>query len=140
MKILVPVDGSAYTQRMLDYIGRQDEVLGPRHQYTLCTVVPPVSARASSFLSHQDVESYYRDEAATVLAPLQAFIDRPGWTVKTLHLIGSPAAAIAELAEKDGYEMIVMGTHGHTVFGSVVMGSVTTGVIGRCTLPVLLIQ
>ncbi|MDB5891358.1 MAG: universal stress protein UspA [Polaromonas sp.] len=140
MKILVPVDGSQYTQRMLDYIERHEELFGPSHQYTLCTVVPPVTSRASSFLSHENVESYYQDEAATVLRPLQAFIEQPGWSVKAMHLVGSPAAAIAELAGKEGFDLIVMGTHGHTVFGSVVMGSVTTGVIGRCKLPVLLIQ
>ena len=33
-----------------------------------------------------------------------------------------------------------MGSHGHTALGGVVLGSVTTGVLARCKLPVLLLR
>jgi nucleotide-binding universal stress UspA family protein len=32
-----------------------------------------------------------------------------------------------------------MGTHGHSALGSVLLGSVTTGVLARCKVPMLLI-
>lgn len=140
MKILLPVDGSEFTSRMLGFIADQHELLGPRHSYTLCTVVAPISNRAASFLDSDSVDAYYRDEAADVLQPLQDFIVRPGWTVRAMHVVGSPAQEIAELAVKQHYELIIMGTHGHSVFSSVVMGSVTTGVIARCKTPVLLVR
>jgi nucleotide-binding universal stress UspA family protein len=37
-------------------------------------------------------------------------------------------------------DLIVMGTHGHSALGNVVMGSVATGVLARCKAPVLLIH
>ena len=40
MKILLPVDGSDFTQRMLRYIAEHDELLGPGHDYTAFTAVP----------------------------------------------------------------------------------------------------
>jgi nucleotide-binding universal stress UspA family protein len=34
----------------------------------------------------------------------------------------------------------VMGTHGHTALGNVVLGSVASGVLARSKVPVLLIR
>jgi len=33
MKILLPIDGSDYTKRMLSYIAAHDELLGSGHEY-----------------------------------------------------------------------------------------------------------
>jgi nucleotide-binding universal stress UspA family protein len=33
-----------------------------------------------------------------------------------------------------------MGSHGHSALGNIVLGSVATGVLARCTVPVLLIR
>ena len=38
MKILVAVDGSVYTKRMVAYIAAHDEWLGDRHEYTLSLI------------------------------------------------------------------------------------------------------
>ena len=44
------------------------------------------------------------------------------------HLItGAPASAICRLAQDEGAEMIVMGTHGRTGLGRLLMGSVKIG-------------
>ena len=48
MKILVAVDGSDYTKRMLAYWAAHDEWLGDSHEYTLLTVIPAVPPRAAS--------------------------------------------------------------------------------------------
>ena len=43
MNILLAVDGSPCTKRMLAYVAAHDEWLGGRHQYTIVTAVPAVS-------------------------------------------------------------------------------------------------
>ena len=140
MKILLPVDGSEYTKRMLDYVATHDDLLGSRHDYTLCTVVPRISGRAASFLDRATTDDYYHDEAHEILQPLQYFVDQAGWKVRLMPLKGHAAEEIASLATSEKHDLIVMGAHGHSVFGNVLMGSVTTGVIGRCSVPVLLIR
>ena len=48
MKVLLAVDGSDYTKRMLAYLAAHRELLGPGHEYTAVTVVtriPPHAAR-----------------------------------------------------------------------------------------------
>ena len=43
MKILLAVDGSAYTKKMLAYLAAHDGLLTPNHDYHLLTVQPELS-------------------------------------------------------------------------------------------------
>ena len=139
MKILLPVDGSDYTKRMLSYIAAHDELLGPDHDYTMFTAVPPIPAHASRFLDRSTLDDYYRGQAEEVLRPVQRFAEQQGWKVRVAHAPGHPADAIATLADVEKFDLIVMGTHGHTALGNLLLGSVATGVLARCKAPVLLI-
>ena len=53
---------------------------------------------------------------------------------------GKKAEAIAAFAGSEKLDLIVMGTHGHSAIGNVVLGSVANGVLARCKAPVLLIR
>jgi len=140
MKILLPVDGSSYTKHMLAYVAAHDELLGPGHEYTALTVVTPISAYASRFLDRATLDGYYHEQAEQVLEPVRAFATQQGWKLRTLQLQGHPADEIAAFAAEDKTELIVMGTHGHTSLGNVVLGSVATGVLARTKAPVLLVR
>jgi nucleotide-binding universal stress UspA family protein len=52
-------------------------------------------------------------------------------------LTGDPAATIVRLAEDEGVDMVVMGTHGRTGFMRMLMGSVAEAIVRRCKCPVL---
>ena len=140
VKILLPVDGSDYTKRMLSYIAAHDELLGAGHEYTVFTAVLPIPPHAARFLDRSAVDDYYRDQAEQVLKPVRMFADQQGWKVRVAHGPGHAAEAIAALAEAERPDLIVMGTHGHSALGNVVLGSVATGVLARCKVPVLLIR
>ena len=47
MKILLAVDGSAYTKQMLAYLATHDEMLGASHDYTVLTVQAALPALAT---------------------------------------------------------------------------------------------
>ena len=51
--------------------------------------------------------------------------------------VGGPYANIAELAEREGADLIVMSTHGRTGLEHMLMGSVTEKVVARAPCPVL---
>jgi nucleotide-binding universal stress UspA family protein len=55
------------------------------------------------------------------------------------HLLvtGEPATAITRVAQDEGVEMIVMGTHGRTGLVRLLMGSVAEAVVRNATCPVL---
>jgi len=53
------------------------------------------------------------------------------------HLIvGDPAGAITRLAEEEGVDMIVLGTHGRTGLSRLLMGSVAEAVVRHAKCPV----
>ena len=137
MKILLPVDGSEYTQRTLDYIVEHPELFGPGNDYVALTCVGHVPA---AFLQHEVIEGYYRDEAEKVLAPVRDFAKKAGLRLTTRRATGQPAEAIAAVVEEEQPALIVMGSHGHSGLAGVVLGSVTTGVLARCKVPVLIVR
>jgi nucleotide-binding universal stress UspA family protein len=140
MKILLPIDGSEYTKRALAYIAAHDELLPGRHDYIAVTVVAPIPEYAARFLQRGAMDEHYREQAEQVLGPLRAFAKMQGWRLREAVMHGPAADTIAGLAQTEKPDLIVMGTHGHSALGNVVLGSVATGVLARCKLPVLLIR
>jgi nucleotide-binding universal stress UspA family protein len=140
MKILLAVDGSPFTKRMMAYIAAHDELLGPQHDYTLLTVVTPIPPHAARHIDTKSLGEYYADQAEEVLGPLRKFVAQQGWRIQASHVVGHAADAIAEAAKAGKQDLVVMGAHGHSTLAKMIVGSVTTGVMARCEAPVLLIR
>lgn len=140
MKILVAVDGSEFTKRMMAYWAAHDEWLGASHQYTVLTVVPIVPPRAAAVLDHEVLSAYYADEGEKIFKPLRTFLGQqrlqPNFVCKTGHV----ADVIAQTAQEGDFDLLMMGSHGHTELGNLVMGSVATRVLAGCKTPVLLVR
>jgi len=140
MNILLAVDGSPYTKKMLAYLAAHDEMLGTAHNYTAITVQPQLPPRARATLGKGVLEKYYAEEAEKVFAPVVKFLERKGVQPTTLAKVGPVGQTIAKMAEAGKFDLIVMGTHGHGSLGKLVMGSVSTQVLANCTVPVLLVR
>ena len=140
MKILLPVDASEYTKRMLAYLGAHDELLGRGHDYTVFTAVSPLPSHAARFLDPSVVDDHHREQVETAFKPIRAFAAQQGSAMREVHAVAFAAQAIADLADSEKIDLIVMGTHGHSALGNLVLGSVATGVLARSQAPVLLIR
>lgn len=140
MNILLAVDGSTYTKKMLAYLAAHDEMLGSSHTYTAITVQPQLPPRARAALGKEVVDKYHAEEGEKVLSPVVKFMARQGVQLKTMTKVGPAGETIAKVAESGKYDLIVMGTHGHGSLGKLVMGSVSTQVLANCQVPVLLVR
>ena len=140
MKILVAADGSPYTKRMLAWLAAHDEWLGPLHQYTVFHAVQPVPAGASSFVERGTLQSYYADTAEAVFKPIRTFFKKQSIEAVFVTKVGSPATLIAKLAQQGKFDMVMMGSHGHSLLGNLVMGSVVNKVAAQCGTPLLLVR
>ena len=140
MKILVAVDGSEDTPRMLAYIAAHDEWLGTRHDYHVLHVVLPVPHRAAAFVDPEVVRRFHEDDAEAVLRPVRAFFEQQGIAAHYRWLVGPRGKAIAHEAEEGRYDLVMMGSHGHGELANVVLGSVTTQVLARSRRPVLIVR
>ena len=140
MKILIAVDGSDYTKRMLAYLAAHDEWFGPKHSYTVLHGVLAVPHRAASFVGQKVVEEYYDSDAELVFRPIRAFFAQQGLEATFVHTVGHVAESIASMAEEGKFDLVVMGSRGNSDVVNLVLGSVTTKVLAKCSVPVLLIR
>lgn len=140
MNILLAVDGSAFTKKMLAYVAAHEEWLGARHRYTVIHVVPKIPAHAASFLDRKVVKEYYAEEAQKVFKPIRGFFEQHGLAVEFVGATGHAAETIAKQADAGAFDLLMMGSHGHGKLGNLVMGSVATQVLASCRLPVLLVR
>ena len=140
MKILVAVDGSAFTKRMLAYLAAHDEWLGPLHHYTVFTTVLAVPAYAAKMIDRELVKGYYADEAEKVFKPIRAFMKAQRLEASFVSKVGHPAELIAKLADSGQYDLLMMGSHGHGLVAGLVLGSVAGKVLAHCKVPMLLVR
>lgn len=140
MKILVAVDGSPFTKRMLAYLVAHDEWLGSAHQYTVLHAVPAVPPRAAAVLDKAVLKSYYDDEAEKVLKTVRTFFEKQKVRAEFLGKVGPAAEVISAAANKGKFDLLLMGSHGHGALGNLVLGSVATRVMSQTDVPVLLVR
>jgi nucleotide-binding universal stress UspA family protein len=140
MKILLAVDGSSYTKKMLAYLTTHDELFSANNEYTVFTVQAALPPRARAAVGKEIVVKYYQDEAEKVLAPVTKFLLRHKIDAKSSWKVGHAGESIAEAAESGKFDLVVMGSHGHGTLVNLVMGSVATQVLAHCKVPILLVR
>lgn len=140
MKVLLAVDGSDYTKRMLRYLGAHRDAWGAAPVFTVFHAVPAVPHRAAAFAGPDEVHRYYEDDARVVLEPLRALLAQQGIDATFVHRVGPVAEEIASFAEAGKFDLLVMGSHGQGALANLVLGSVATKVLALCKVPVLLVR
>ncbi|GAA6142477.1 universal stress protein [Hydrogenophaga sp. 5NK40-0174] len=140
MKILLPVDGSAYTKKMLAYLTTHEEVFSPDNDFTLLNVQSALPPRARAAVGAEAAKKYYADEADKVTRPVVKFLARHGIEPKVTQKVGSAGEMIARVASAGKFDLVMMGSHGHSSLGNLVMGSVAVQVLAHCKVPVLLVR
>ncbi len=139
MKILLAVDGSPFTKKMLAYLATH-ELFKDNNEYTVFTVQPALPPRARAAVGKEIVNQYYEEEAEKVLAPVTKFLLRHQIDAKSSWKTGPAGESIAKFAESGQFDLLIMGSHGHSALVNLVMGSVATQVLAHCKVPVLLVR
>ena len=140
MKILLAVDGSEYTKKMLAYLTTHSDLFTAGNTYTIFTAQPALPPRARAAVGKEIVEKYHSEEAEKILSPVAKFLLRHGIDAKSAWKVGPAGESIAKLAQSGKFDLVIMGSHGHGALGNLVMGSVATQVLAHCEVPVLLVR
>jgi nucleotide-binding universal stress UspA family protein len=140
LRILVPLDGSAYAE----------EVLGPAaelaalhaSELVLVRVAPRERAGDPHGLTYMSLvhDEAHLAEAQRYLEQVAAHLRAGGRTVSVMVLRGDPASAISELARQQRVHLIALANHGRGGLARLVMGSTATGVLARAHTPLLLVR
>lgn len=140
MKILVPIDGSEFTERTLDYLATHPGAMGKADAFTLMFVSVPIPLRVSMGMEHDAVLAYYAEEVREATSRAAERFKTLGWNCRLLTTVGVPSDEICKEATTGGYDLIVMGTHGRGAVSCLLLGSTSQHVLARCKVPMLLIR
>ena len=141
MKILIPVDGSANAQREVDYVIKNIAAMKEPPQLLLLNVQWNVATgNVKLFINQETINDYYREQGMAALQSARAALDGAGLPYQYHISIGTPAEAIAQYAQEQGADQIVMGRQGQGGLQSLLLGSVVNKVLHLAECPVLLVK
>ena len=138
--ILVPVDFSPVTKAVVDEASSLAQSCGGKI-VLLYVVQPPVLVAEYGGVIEDVVPLIEAaDKAATqLLAQWRDYLKESNVTVKTVKIEGFPAKEIIDQAKSAGADYLVMGSHGHTAFYDLLIGSTTSGVLKKAPCPVVVV-
>jgi nucleotide-binding universal stress UspA family protein len=142
-KVLVPLDGSDLAECALTHLKSlfKDGSVGEVTLLNIVTIDIPWGDLESGHFNFDALREEVFTSSKKYLAKMEPRLSSEGVTVKKVSVEANrPADTITDYAKKNGMELIVMATHGHTGFKKLMLGSVASGVVNQSTVPVLLIR
>lgn len=140
MKILIPVDGSDPCNAALDFVASRSTLIGQDPEVLLLNVQPTLSVRVVRAVGREEAKAYQRSQADAVLQPAAARLKGAGLAAKARYILGSRADCIGTVAVREGSDLIVMGSRGHSALKGLLFGSTTNAVLAGCTKPLLILR
>lgn len=139
--ILIPIDGSNYSLKAVDYaISRASDSRLPFEVHLLNVQMALTSLNIKLFISAANLESYYREEGNRALEASLARAETADLNVIPHISVGDPATLIMEYATAKKANEIVMGTHGRGALAGAFLGSVAQKVVHNADVPVVLVK
>jgi nucleotide-binding universal stress UspA family protein len=138
--ILAPIDFSQVSERV---INRAIELArGTSARLVLLHVVAPmpvIGRKLALTMTGAELAVAAEKEAAAELVKLQRSLRDRGVTAHAVHVCGDPRKCIIEQAERLTADYIVIGSHGHSAFYDLLIGSTASGVLKRASCPVVIV-
>jgi nucleotide-binding universal stress UspA family protein len=139
--LLVPVDGSAFSDRAQQYAIKRIAAAPPGSRVHLLNVqTPAVGVNVKMFVSTESLEAYYREEAMKVLQPAIERLRAAGVPVEHHIGLGDIGSVVVDYAVDHRCDEIVMGTHGRGGLLGSVLGSAAQKVVQLAAVPVVLVK
>lgn len=141
MKILVPTDFSDLSMKAIDtaisYASIFDGKISLFHSHIPITELDEPYALGMSNQVYQDYEEIEQSIREKLEKVADEKIDKVLLGELIVH-IGNPAQSIVE--ESEGYDLIIMSTHGRTGFSRFLLGSVSEKVLRLSKVPVMVVE
>lgn len=145
-KILLATDGSEHAFQAADFAAQLAGKISDAEITVLSVLDPAVVSQAAVSPAGMPVTipvnlSADLEMAMTeILRDTQVSLSVAGRTATTRMAHGKPAQVIRDVAEKEGYDLIVMGASGHGRIADILLGSVSDEVVHRSTVPVAIVR
>jgi len=142
MKILIAYDGSVHADSAIDSLQRA----GLPHDAE--AIVVCVAHKGWPTVKPEDPDEEFDNSWADTLKEAEAIVERasrrlqalfPGWKISLEALWGDPSKMLLKTAEVWRPDLLVVGSHGRSVSGRILLGSVSTELLhhARCSVRVV---
>lgn len=112
------------------------ELGGSDAKYTLIHVVETVGA----MIYGKNIDDHETLIDAKLLKEYKKMLSEKGFKVKTELGFGKPDKIIPEIINKGDFDVLVMGTHGHTGFKDILFGTTVNKLRHKISIPLLIVK
>jgi nucleotide-binding universal stress UspA family protein len=130
--LVVGYDGTAGARAALAEAVR---IAGPLQAEVICAFARHVDPRGGEVA---DLASAIHERGRAVLE--EALRSAEGTTARAELVEGRPADALTVLAEREGAQMIVVGSNGEAPLRGILLGSTPYRLLHQCPVPVLVVR
>jgi YjbE family integral membrane protein len=138
MRVLIAVDGSDNSLRAAEYLIKHAPYYKEPLDIHLLNVQQPFPGTIHG-VAHE-AKRFHEEAGAKALARARKALDAAGLKYVDHISVGDPAEVIAQSAQGNRTDMVVMGHRGAGAVASMVLGSVSTNVLRSVDVPVLLVK
>jgi nucleotide-binding universal stress UspA family protein len=139
-KILFPTDFSDVSRKALEYI-KQLKGAGAQEAIVLHVIDEKELAVLSRVPDqYSRIMARIEKDIAAVMSAIEADLTSEGFHVKLTVKTGQPFTEIMTTAADEKVSIIILGSHGRSNIGEMLLGSVSENVIRHARVPVLVIS
>ncbi|MBS0570128.1 MAG: universal stress protein [Proteobacteria bacterium] len=140
MKVLFAADGSQSSDHAAQFLVKSLRPRVKNLKVTLFHVDQPMLKRVVAALGQERVAQIHRENSELALKGARHRLERAKIAFDEAHMAGTPAACISRKATHGKYDLVLMGSRGHTALKGALLGSVTARVLSESKIPVLVVR
>jgi nucleotide-binding universal stress UspA family protein len=137
-KILLPFDGSRHSINATKYAIDLAKLYGAHITVVNCYEWRGNMPEVPELLI-KDLKENLKMEAENILKNAEDLFTKQGVEYKLETIAGSAGYVLAKLAKSKEFDLIVMGSHGHSDIAGLFLGSVTHKVLNKIHCPILVV-
>lgn len=143
--VLVPVDGSNRSIDALEYAIQEhpDATITVFHVVNPSEFYKPPNYEGGSLVDYEhpdQVFEHYEDTAEDILTNTLEAVDADDMDIQTDFEVGDTAREIVKYIDNNGFDSVVIGSHGRTGLSRILLGSVAEAVTRRSAVPVTVVR
>lgn len=140
MRILIAIDGSEHASLALRYLGRLAKELNRVPEIHVLFADEPLLRSVAVDLGTEGVARYHAESARLPFAQARRILGRARLPYEEHLLVGDPAGMILKFAKTAKCDLVIMGSHGRSALKSLLLGSVTSKVLGHSQVPLTIVR
>jgi nucleotide-binding universal stress UspA family protein len=137
--ILLPVDGSIHSDHATAHAVNLAGLSGANITAVCCHELCNYKQDVGELLV-SELQINVEKQAAEVLKKTAEIIKETGIEYTTKNISGAPGKVLVSLAESKEFDLIVMGSHGHSEILGLHLGSVTLKILRTIHCPVMVVS